>query len=883
MFILLLLQPILNGKAQVSKKMPINPDFINYFKLQDSLRRANVKINKSLGYVPMTFQLGDVNIVNTSENVKGLKSSFVLLPSSYDLRQIHEVSSVKNQGSGAAGGNCWAFATLSSIESDWMVKSFPEFELSEKNLVCCNGFLRVLEDGGNNQTAMAYLTNLKGPINETDDPYSTISTNSACVSGKPVVACVPEVRWVYKNRNYTKRIIMDYGAVTSAMYMDLSYFNSNDFTYYYNGTSIANHMILIAGWDDNIVTAGGKGAWIVKNSWGDAWADKGYFYISYKDSKILNPIAYYPVRWGIGTVNNETVDQLYSYCKLCALNFIGTSHQSETGIVSEEYFNNKPQYIRKVGTFLAKTGATVEIEILDAENNILSSYKSDPVRSPGYYTFDIPTLVLGNFSIEVTYFTPDLYTPIPIEIKLNNPYPTDPSDTAYADPIIEPSGRQWILENGNWQPLGSNVPNWECDLVISAYAQNSWQGPKANFNMSKYEVCAGSSVQFTDNSASLENISSYFWDFGKNANPATATGKGPHTVLYDSSATPGLRYAKLVVSNSLGTDSIIKEFKIPDMLSIFIAAPDSARLDDTIKLYAFGNADNFTWYPSDYLNTPTGKEVFLKGNIDGYYRYTVTGTQGNCIGGVTFELLLRKSPPNDSICHAIDLHIGDNGPFTNQFAGIQKNEPYPTDTCCNCPMTWCYQTEGSPLQNSVWFKITGPPSGYVNIDTRGMDTEIAVYKSDSCTNITKADLVAANDDYHSEYPYSAALYGLSLIPGQTYWVQVAGSEGGVEGTFYITVSEMTTISDHKTIGESSLSVVPNPSNGKANLQYSSPYDEKFTVSLFDLTGKTVFIKQSSKNSGQITLPLDLNMLPKGLYFVKVNSNMGNLTAKCILQ
>lgn len=42
------------------------------------------------------------------------------------------------------------------------------------------------------------------------------------------------------------------------------------------------HAIVAAGYDDNLMIGADKGAFLIRNSWGTAWANAGYAWLSYK-------------------------------------------------------------------------------------------------------------------------------------------------------------------------------------------------------------------------------------------------------------------------------------------------------------------------------------------------------------------------------------------------------------------------------------------------------------------------------------------------------------------------------------------------------------------------------------------------------------------------
>lgn len=191
------------------------------------------------------------------------------LPSSF----TGVATSVKNQGS---CGSCWAFAACGLLEHMILKKDNVEVDLSEQQLVSCNpwgwgcngGYWPndMLVDPGCMMESCFPYTATDAPCNETcPTPYQAQSW-----------AFVTE-DWVVPPTEDIKLAIYTYGSVQAGVYVD-SWFQ------FYTGGVLdrckrnpkwTNHAIILVGWDD------AKGAWLLKNSWGEGWGEDGYMWIPY--------------------------------------------------------------------------------------------------------------------------------------------------------------------------------------------------------------------------------------------------------------------------------------------------------------------------------------------------------------------------------------------------------------------------------------------------------------------------------------------------------------------------------------------------------------------------------------------------------------------------
>jgi len=210
----------------------------------------------------------------------------------YDPRDYGMITDARNQGN---MGYCWIFGTIATLESCILKVTGKKFDFSEMNIANLNskysfyGSIYGSEESVF-RCALAYLLNWFNPIDEKDDLYYSNKPLSPVFNSLFHIQNVMYIqRDNFSDLNTIKKAILRYGAVGSDICFTGDYFNG--VTYYNPNNDLTDHVVSIVGWDDNYpkenfkITPPTDGAWIIKNSWGEA-DGYGCYYVSYYDTTL---------------------------------------------------------------------------------------------------------------------------------------------------------------------------------------------------------------------------------------------------------------------------------------------------------------------------------------------------------------------------------------------------------------------------------------------------------------------------------------------------------------------------------------------------------------------------------------------------------------------
>ena len=246
----------------------------------------------------------------------------------WDWREFLDVGPVMNQGEGC--NTCWAFAATSAADSSiqknyldqsgsWnlfvdeqtgmLINTVGGITFWEGNpgpfaqtlLNCMPIRKEEICRSGWHGTAFDFMVYRQGIPTIYEDGFQKKND----VTGKTVTyrriynpgqkfACQPNGgfikgnAWDYVNSppdklptvEQLKTALIEHGPLAAPIFYDDCLANYRGGVFNEEDLGQINHVVLLVGWDDD------KGAWLVKNSWGEDWGEKGFAWIKYGSNNI---------------------------------------------------------------------------------------------------------------------------------------------------------------------------------------------------------------------------------------------------------------------------------------------------------------------------------------------------------------------------------------------------------------------------------------------------------------------------------------------------------------------------------------------------------------------------------------------------------------------
>ena len=444
-------------------------------------------------------------------------------------------------------GACWAFSSLSLVESNALKNKLGTYDLSEAHMIyglVSGGFS---DDAGKNgryyTTSMSggpimfgptYFFNNKGMLSESEMPYPQTEKkikSSEYPSGKKMLT-VNQFDLFNLNSygvcstdeiNLIKNQIINNGSVGVSIYMKELLFSDTAKDYYLATTSnseLPNHAVSLVGWDDTISKskfngATRNGAWIVKNSWGSSWSNDGYFYLSYDD--------YFGCKYAYSYsgVSKTTFDNTYAAADVVGLTPI--SFGSDISFASK--FTKKTSGTETIKRVSFMSGANVDYKVYLAKDGNINNKNNFTLLGSG------TSQVMGIKSVNVNGvdITSNYAIVIEFTVKNNsrNTIYTMCNVSSYTSHLSYSTGTNYYGSVNKWNDLASfsmfdvngSTMTTKCEPNIYVYSVNkggSTTTPTTNpievVNSSKVKIDSSNNITFTFNrtdSLTLNNITSY--------------------------------------------------------------------------------------------------------------------------------------------------------------------------------------------------------------------------------------------------------------------------------------------------------------------------------------------------------------------------------------
>jgi len=177
-------------------------------------------------------------------------------------------------------GSCWAFATVGVFESAQILHNKLSLDLSEQHILNCmepySGPGGDNCDGHVSWKVWNYLTDSGAALEESVPYMGAMQACDPSDSKEYKVASWDMVGAEYvATEEEIKQALVAHGPLVTSIRVDGGFQSYTGGVFDEDAEGGTNHAVVIVGWDD------ARGAWHVRNSWGENWGEDGYIWIKY--------------------------------------------------------------------------------------------------------------------------------------------------------------------------------------------------------------------------------------------------------------------------------------------------------------------------------------------------------------------------------------------------------------------------------------------------------------------------------------------------------------------------------------------------------------------------------------------------------------------------
>jgi PKD repeat protein len=229
--------------------------------------------------------------------------------------------------------------------------------------------------------------------------------------------------------------------------------------------------------------------------------------------------------------------------------------------------------------------------------------------------------------------------------------------------------------------------------------------PRARFRSSTRELCAGESLELTDES--YDDPTAWQWTI-PGGNPAATTQRHPGRVLFE---TPGLFRVELVASNENGTDTFAIEIRVNPRPEIDAGADRTICIGDVVQIGGSArDAATIRWTPSTGLSCSDCSDPVAAPLTTTTYRVVATSAAG-CV--TTDEVTVTVDPfPSVDAGRDTAICLGESVVLDGRGGSELIWSPATGLSC-----TSCANPIASPLVSTTYTLVTSNNGRCISIDS----------------------------------------------------------------------------------------------------------------------------------------------------------------------